>query len=214
VPPTPAPLADDLFLAAHDSVHGRCLLSPAILGLGLGAAVLAELVLRCRIDVRGDHLTLLDDQPTTDVASAAVLGQLTRDPSRAVRDWIAYLGTGIAPDLVSRRLARSGQARRVARRSFFGTRLVTAPVDSVTSGRPGTRVRIAAERREFLPREDLTLAGLIFATGLDQYTLASVGTAGRAHLFDQLRRRLPEPLQRLLAHAEAAVGEAVLARRA
>ncbi|WP_306215221.1 GOLPH3/VPS74 family protein [Actinoplanes sp. RD1] len=214
MPPIPAPLADDLFLAAHDSVHGRCLLSPAILGLGLGGAVLAELVLGQRLDVRGDHLALLDDRPTGDVASAAVLGHIIRDADRGVRDWIAYLGGGIAPDLVGRRLARTGQVRRLARRSFFGTKLITEPVDSVASGRPGTRVRVAAERREPLPRTDLTLAGLIFATGLDQYALATVGTAGRKHLLDLLRRRLPEPLQRLLGHAEAAVGEAVLARRA
>ncbi|WP_305784728.1 GOLPH3/VPS74 family protein [Symbioplanes lichenis] len=208
------PLADDLFLTAHDSVHGRCLLSPAILGLGLGGAVLAELVLGRRLDIRGDHLALLDDRATGDIASAAVLGHIARDHNRGVRDWIAYLGSGIAPDLVGRRLATTGQVRRRARRSFFGTRLVTEPVDSVASGRPGTRVRVAAERRERLPQEDLTLAGLIFATGLDQYTLATLGRADRAHLLDQLRRRLPEPLQRLLGHAEAAVGEAVLARRA
>src|SRR5689334_21116553 len=29
------PLADDLFLTAHDTVKGKCLLTPATLGLGL-----------------------------------------------------------------------------------------------------------------------------------------------------------------------------------
>ena len=57
--PPQLPLADDLFLTAHDTVRGKCLLSPATLGLGLSAALLAELVLWRRLDVVLAHHGLL-----------------------------------------------------------------------------------------------------------------------------------------------------------
>ena len=61
---------------------------------------------------------------------------------------------------------------------------------------------------------DLVLAGLMLATGLDQQVLYTLEARERGYLFDQLRRRLPAMLQELIAHAEAAVGDAVMARRA
>ncbi|AGL18277.1 GPP34 family phosphoprotein [Actinoplanes sp. N902-109] len=208
------PLADDLYLAAHDTVRGRCALTPATLGLGLAAGLLAELVLDRRIDLRADRLTVLDDRTTGDLATAAVLGQLLREHRRGVRDWLAFLATGVAADLVARRLTRAGLLERTARRGLFGTRLRFVPVDSVVTGRPGSRIRVSAERRELLGTTDLVLAGLILATGLDQHVLVALDPIGRDHLFDQLRRRLPVPLQQLVGHAEAAVGDAVMARRA
>ena len=36
--PPQLPPADDLYLTAHDTIRGKSLLSPATLGLGLGAA--------------------------------------------------------------------------------------------------------------------------------------------------------------------------------
>jgi hypothetical protein len=207
-------LADDLYLAAHDTVHGKCVLTSATLGLGLSGGLLAELILRRRVDLRGDRLSLLDARPTGDIASAAVLGQIEHENRRGVRDWIAYLATGIATDLVARRLAKAGKVERHARRGLFGTRLTFIPVDTVTSGRPATRIRISADRRELLAIPDIVLTGLVFATGLDQHALIALHPTGRTHLLDQIHRRLPLPLHHLVGHAEAAVGDAVMARRA
>jgi hypothetical protein len=58
------------------------------------------------------------------------------------------------------------------------------------------------------------LTGLILATGLDQHVFATLDSRDRGQMFDQLRRRLPAMLQELVGHAEAAVGDAVMARRA
>jgi len=207
-------LANDLYLAAHDTVRSRCVLTPATLGLGLSGGLLVELVLWRRLEIHGDHLTVVDDRPTADVASAAVLGQLTREHRRGVRDWIAFLATGVATDLVARRLTREGLVRRTARRTLFGTRLSFPPVDSVVSGMPASRLRVAADRRELLGVPDLVLTGLVLATGLDQHALISLDPRSRDHLLDQLRRRMPASLQLLVGHAEAAVGDAVMARRA
>ena len=68
------------------------------------------------------------------------------------------------------------------------------------------------------PRDKITAmkeAGVDFvATGLDQHVLVTLDARERAVLFDQIRRRLPVMLQELVGHTEAAVGDAVMARRA
>ncbi len=213
--PPQLPLADDLFLTAHDTVKGKCLLSPATLGLGLAAALLGELILWRRIDLRDGALTLIDDRPTADAAVTAVLEQIQREPQyRQVRDWIAFLATGSAADLVARRLGRAGLVQRQERRGLRGTKVLYVPADSMTAGWPGSRIRTAIGRGDVLDVPDLVLAGLVLATGLDQYVFVTLDTHERGQLFDQLRRRLPAMLQELVGHAEAAVGDAVMARRA
>jgi hypothetical protein len=216
VAPAPQlPLGDDLFLTAHDTVKGKSLLSPATLGLGLASALLGELVLWRLMDLEDGVLTVLDDRPPGDPAVAAVLEQLLREPQhRRIRDWIAFLSTGAATDLVARRLARAGLVLRQERRGLFGTKVSFVPADSMTAGWPASRIRTAVGRGELLDAPDLTLAGLIFATGLDQQVFATLDTRERAWLSAQIHRRLPAMLRELVGHAEAAVGDAVMARRA
>jgi hypothetical protein len=209
------PLGDDLYLAAHDNDKGRCLLSPATLGLGLASALLGELVLWRRADIRENNLVVIDNRPTADPATSAVLENLLREGQhRAVRDWIAFLATGVATDLVERRLARAGAVRRQEKRGLLGTKVRFVPTEPGLAAWPGTRIRIAATRGELLDSADLVLTGLVLATGLDQHVLVTLESHERDQLFDQLRRRLPAMLQHLVGHAEAAVGDAVMARRA
>jgi len=210
------PLADDLFLTAHDTVRGKSLLTPATLGLGLAAALIGELVFWRRLDLIDGKLALIDDRPTGDPATTAVLDQLLREGHhRAVRDWISFLATGVATDLVERRLSRAGLVQRQEKRSLLGGPKVSfVPSDSMVAGWPATRIRTFIGRNELLDIPDLVLAGLILATGLDQHVFLTLDARGRGQLFDQFRRRLPAMLQELVAHAEASVGDAVMARRA
>jgi hypothetical protein len=213
--PPQLPLADDLFLTAHDTVKGKSLLSPATLGLGLAAALLGELILWRRLDLADGILTPLDDRPPADPAVTPVLEQILREPQhRQIRDWIAFLATGAATDLVARRLARYGLVHRQEKRGLLGTRVFFVPTDSMTAGWPGSRVRTAVGRGELLDVPDLVLAGLILATGLDQHVFVTLDARERGWLTDQIRRRLPAVLRELVGHAEAAVGDAVMARRA
>jgi hypothetical protein len=209
------PLADDLFLTAHDTVKGKSLLTPATMGLGLAGALLGELVLWRRLDVADGKIVLIDDRPTGDPAATAVLDQLLREGHhRAVRDWISFLATGIAIDLVERRLSRAGLVQRQEKRGLLNSKVFFVPTDSMVAGWPATRVRTLIGRGEMLDIPDLVLAGLILGTGLDQHVFVTLDTRGRGLLFDQLRRRLPAMLQELVGHTEAAVGDAVMARRA
>ncbi|MEU8818382.1 GPP34 family phosphoprotein [Actinoplanes sp. NPDC048796] len=209
------PLADDLFLTAHDSVKGKCLLSPATLGLGMAAALIGELVLWRRLDLVDGKIQIIDDRPTGDPAATAVLDQLLREGHhRAIRDWISFLATGIAVDLVERRLSRAGLVQRQEKRGLFGAKVSFVPSDSMIAGWPATRIRTFIGRGEMLDVPDLVLAGLILATGLDQHVFVTLDTRGRTQLFDQLKRRLPAMLHELVSQTEAAVGDAVMARRA
>lgn len=209
------PLGDDLYLAAHDNPRGRCLLTPATLGLGLASALLGELVLWRRLDIHENNLAVIDSRPTADPATSAVLENLLREGHhRVVRDWIAFLATGVATDLIERRLARAGAVRRQEKRGLLGTKVRFVPTEPSLAAWPGTRIRIAATRGELLDSADLVLTGLVLATGLDQHALVTLESGERDQLFDQLRRRLPVMLQHLVGHAEAAVGDAVMARRA
>ncbi|WP_436519835.1 GOLPH3/VPS74 family protein [Actinoplanes sp. HUAS TT8] len=213
--PPQLPPADDLYLTAHDTIRGKSLLSPATLGLGLGAALLGELMLWRRIDLVETELIVIDERPTGDAATTALLEQIRREAGQhGVRNWISYLSTGIATDLVERRLARGGLVKREEKRGLFGTKIAMVPADSMTAGWPATRIRTKVSRDEQLDVADLLLAGLILATGLDQHVLATLNARDRARLFDQFRRLFPAMLQQLVAHAEAAVGDAVMARRA
>jgi hypothetical protein len=209
------PLADDLFLTAHDSVKGKCLLSPATLGLGMASALIGELVLWRRVDVVDGKIQIIDDRPTGDPAATAVLDQLLREGHhRAVRDWISFLATGVATDLVERRLARSALVQRQEKRGLFGSKVSFVPSDTMIAGWPATRIRTFIGRGELLDIPDLVLAGLILATGLDQHVFLTLDARGRGQLFDQLKRRLPAMLLELISQSEAAVGDAVMARRA
>ena len=129
-------------------------------------------------------------------------------------EWIAFLATGVATDLIERRLARAGAVRRQEKRGLLGTKVRFVPTEPGLAAWPGTRIRIAATRGELLDSADLVLTGLVLATGLDQYVLVTLESRERDQLFDQMRRRLPAMLQHLVGHAEAAVGDAVMARRA
>jgi hypothetical protein len=104
--------------------------------------------------------------------------------------------------------------QRQEKRGLLGTKVFFVPADAMIAGWPATRVRTDLSRGDMLDVPDLVLAGLFLATGLDQHVFVTLDTRGRDHLFDQLRRRLPAMLQDLVGHAEAAVGEAVMARRA
>jgi len=160
-------------------------------------------------------ITIIDDRQTGDPATSAVLDLVLREGHhRVVRDWISFLATGIATDLVERRLARSGLIQRQEKRGLLGTKVSFVPTDSMTAGWPATRIRTYIARGELLDVADLALAGLILATGLDQHVFVTMESRDRAQLFDQIRRRLPLMLQELVGHTEAAVGDAVMARRA
>ena len=229
------PLADDLWLSAHDTVNGRPRLGPRPLAIGLGAALLAELMFWGNITLQRGYLFLRDTTDPQDPALQPVFHQFVEEqrvrqrpsPSGAeghsalasgesgqdVREWIAYLAADDrAYDLVVRRLSRAGLVEEHQRRTWSGKRTVFVPRDSNLAGWSAGRLRVLVQRRERLDDTDLTLAGLFLATDLYQQALFDLDADDFRELSEQLRTRMHVMLRELVYHAETAVGETVMIR--
>lgn len=206
-------IADDFYLTAHDTAKGRCRLTSAPLGVGLASGLFAELILSYRITLRGPHLTVLDDSPTDDLATAALLAQLSAGHRSEVRGWLAYLSSGLVADLVARRLLRDDKVRRAPRHGFIGATITYIPVSAPVSGAATARIRRAADRTDPLGHSDLALLSLLLATGLGAPLLDPAPPHARRHLDALLARDLPATLRHLTTQTEAALGDAVLAGR-
>jgi hypothetical protein len=203
-------LADDFFLLAHDDVTGKPRLHPRVTGIGLAGALLAELTLLGRTDVRASTLVVVDDRRLTDPLLAGLLGRIrTERRPHQVGAWLSFLAPGVTEE-VAQRAAGNGLLVRVAQRGLRrGTRW--APADSSTAAWPAARLRMLLTRTEPMAIGDVSLAGLALACGLVQNVLADAPLQARQYL-DHLVSTLAEPLRQLVVETESAVGNAVLAR--
>jgi Golgi phosphoprotein 3 (GPP34) len=210
-PPKRAP-ADDFYLAAHDGIGGRGLLPARVLGVGLSAALIGELMFWRRLRPDGDLLHVVDTTPTGDQAATAVLQRMAAGSGRyGMGQWTLYFAAE-ATKLVERRLVAAGVLRLETKRRLLGagtTSLVLT--DPKSPGEPAARIRTHLSYNEDLDVADLMLAGLILATGLDEFVLDTCNPRDRARLSDQFRRHLPPPLNQLIAHARAATADALTA---
>jgi hypothetical protein len=212
-------VADDLFRVAHND-WGKPLLHRDVAGLGLGAAVLAELLLARYATVHDGALIPVvpadpaDPADPVDPLAATVLRQIRAEPHElALRNWLAFLA-GTAPsggdvyEQVARRLARAGHVRAEPR-GLLRRSVRYVPGDMNTAAWPWARVSQALEHGHHLDAFDTMLVGLILATDLHRRVM--VGDAG--HIEAQLRRNVDEaPLEvrELLYHTETAVGATVI----
>ncbi len=208
------PLADEFFRLAHNDVSGRPRLNARATELGLASALLAELVTARRISLRRGLIDVVDDTPPRDAVSHAALDQLVSQPQHtAVRTWLDFLSRG-AYDGVAQRLWRAGHIRPEKTRRLLRQVTLWVPTDVNTAAWPWARLSHSLSRFEPLDAADAFLLGLAAATGLDQDLLEGGPQAAQQH--QQLRRLVslaPAPLQELLAHTHAAIGDAVLSYR-
>jgi len=209
-----APLADDLFRIGHDDVTGKPRLHPHGLGVGLAAALLAELVLAGHVTVHGGLLYVVDGRPPRDALAHTVLDQLVGEAQlRQPRTWLAFLARD-SEELVGQRLVRAGHVRPVqtGRRRRGRARTVYEPVDMTTAAWPEARLRMYLQQHRQWDVPDMTLAGLVAACGLADRIVWGVRADIRRFFLD-LGAYLPAPLRELVAHTEAAIGNAVLSHR-
>jgi hypothetical protein len=82
MPPPPAPsltLSDDFWLAAHDTISGKCRMATGPLGTGLAAGLLSELLFTRHIVIGQGQLFLQLAPPLDDPALAPILAQLEEE---------------------------------------------------------------------------------------------------------------------------------------
>lgn len=204
------PLADEFFFVVHDVQTGKLRLHARSAGLGLAGALLSELVLSGNLDVANGTLTVIDGQPLPeDDLGYRVLRQLTSDrQNRSLRTWLAFFAQG-AVERVGVRLTRTGQVQANKTRRPWGTVVRYVPTDLNAAIWPADRLNLLVSRGDPLEFSDAMLAGLVAVTGLtkqvwwdgDAVTVRNIAAAVAS---------LPIPLREILAHTEAAVGDATL----
>ncbi|GID29531.1 GOLPH3/VPS74 family protein [Paractinoplanes brasiliensis] len=210
--PTWPLVADDLFRLAHRDHDGRPLLDEHVTGLGLAAALLAELVLARRLALPGGQVIIVDAEPPIDALAHTVLDRLAAERAALpVRTWLAYLARTAHHD-VADRLSRAGHLRKRTERRLLGRRVRYVPTDMNTAAWPWARLSGRLKKGQPLDGFDTVLGGLVLAT--DLYRTVLLGHA--ADIETGLRAAVttaPAPVRELLAHTEAAVGDAIITRR-
>ena len=111
-------LAEDLFLLADDDASGQLLIEHTYLDLGLGGALLLDLVLRDRVTLVDAHVAVVDPTPTDDGLLDAALSAIVGEPKAHEPDyWVRHLARK-ARRAVEDRLVASGVLRLDDHRVF------------------------------------------------------------------------------------------------
>jgi hypothetical protein len=205
-------LGDEFYFVAHEDTTGKPRLHAGAVGLGLASALLAELVMFGRITVHAGAVSILDRRPPEDALAHTTLDQLIGEQQhRAVRTWMAFLAQTAAAT-VAQRLLRAGHVQITQTRRAFRTTVTYVPVDMSVAAWPENRLRHLLTSGKPMTVPDAMLAGLASATGLTERILWDTDANARRY-FAHALASLPAPLRELMAHTEAAVGDAVLTHR-
>jgi hypothetical protein len=207
-------LAEAFFLVAHDDTSGRPRLHSRAVGLGLGSALLAELLLSGHVtwsDGRVLAHRMARQRPPGDVLLHMVMDRIVAEQAQPLRTWLAALAAD-AVDQVAVHLTRSGVIRVVG--SGRWRRPVRyLPVDSHIAAGPQVRLNWLLIHRQTMTWSDVALAGLCQATGLlPDLVWVDHRAQALAYMTEHIahaRQALPA-LVELLEHTDAAVGDAVL----
>jgi hypothetical protein len=99
-------LAEDLYLLACDEATGRARISTAYLDLGLGGALLLDLVLRGRVGLVDEHVVVTDPTPVGDPLLDHALSAVAGDAKpREPEYWVRHLARGAHAAVQSRLVA-------------------------------------------------------------------------------------------------------------
>jgi hypothetical protein len=207
-------LADDYYRLAHHDVTGKPRLHPTAVDLGCAAALLAELIGARHILVDDAAVSVIDRRPPADALTHVILDQLIAEEGRRhdVRTWLNFLSKEASAQL-GRRLLRDGQVRMSpVRKLGRQTGVLYVPVDINVAAKPWVLLSQQLRRHNPLDYDELALAGLVVATGLESFVLDDAPAATFEFLRHQVGRLWP-PMRSLLRHTHAAIGDAVLAHR-
>jgi hypothetical protein len=189
-------LAEELYLVATHPT-GRFSIDTAHLDLGLGGALLLDLVLRDRIALVDSHVTVIDPAPTGEPLLDAALADLAEQTRAHIPEhWIRHLARGVR-HAVQDRLVDAGVLVRDEHRLLgFIPVHRTHEADGRLHHELVDHLHDAVVLGHRPSRETAALASLVLAVGLER------------HLFPRSDRRAVE--QRLVEIAEGGwIGSAV-----
>lgn len=201
------PLAVDLFLMAHRDTTGKPILHRDVTALGLAAALLAELVYARVVTVERERVMVLRATPCDEPIADRIVRNMRAEPQALpVPMWLEYLAR-TAYDDVAGRLVAAGRARRVRRWADVRYQ----PVDSHDAAWPTARMATRLRQGAVPDAGDTALLGLVVATDLHRHVLDGMPAhrvrALRAHITGSVY----PPVTTVLQHAEAFIGDTVIA---
>ncbi|MDR7303705.1 GOLPH3/VPS74 family protein [Haloactinomyces albus] len=204
-------LATDWFWLAHDDTSGKARVNRTHLGIGLGGALLAELL-------SAEYMTLTEDLvvPVTrnvppDVLAHQVFSVARGEPQPlSTRTWLSYLSRTAYED-VGQHLWRRGLIERNRSILWWAPRWL--PVDPEIARQPSSRLRSLLIHGEARSAYDAVLVGLSEATGLLQGVLDPEEIPTAQEFLPAVLQTLSPTLRTLLGQMRAAASAAVLSER-
>jgi hypothetical protein len=203
-------LRDELFLLAHDG-HGKAVVHPDSLDLGVAGARLAELALAGKVVVARGRLVVAEPtaigDPEADELLVAVLGAAEPPPVAAV---LAHLRAGAA-DRVRDDLLRAGVVTRVSTRRFGLVAVDRWPAGEAVVRPVLVRVWYAAHGRDQPDPATATLCGLVHATLMHEHVFVGMPLSGLARRLVRIREAAPEALREIVTAVGAMVAAQAVA---
>lgn len=201
-------IANDYFLIVHDEQTGKIRIQERVAGIGLASALLGELTLSGNIQIKYGKVAVLHPTPPGDDLAERVLHQIAAEVQHEdMRTWLQFLSQASA-NRVGARLTSAGIVTPVRKRRLAGSAVRYISNDLNASGRPAMRLGTQIGRG-FSTYADAMLTGLVAATGLTRRIWWDNDSMINHHVQTTVAS-LPMSLRELLAHTEAAVGDAVL----
>ena len=212
-----------MFLVGHNDQTGVPLAAAGVLGLGLSAALLAELLIGRWVEYGpGSHLEVrfvpagfeaaVQDPavlPASDV-TGWVLAHMLREPrTLPVRAWLEFLAPRAAQRLAER-LRAGGWVTGYERRGLLLRRAQPVFAAPVRVALVAVGIHEGLRRSALNTIEDVMLALLLDVAGLSE-TVLWLDELGRGYLDSRLVL-LPPPLHALLGDTRMAVATTVLTR--
>jgi hypothetical protein len=214
LPEAPLAISEDFYLIGLDERTGRPRLHAKAMSLGTSAALLAELVLADQIACLDDRIIVAPRlQLPADPLLANMLRHIVAEPQHSVSTWLTYFARTSVDGVIGRLLA-TGFLRAETSRGLLRSKPAYVPTDPISLSWRSLRIAHVISKRDLRTWEDLTLVGLVVATGLLESVLYNASPEDIESL-RYILGRLPEEvsLHALITQVEALIAASVLSQR-
>ncbi len=210
---TPFSLADDFYLIGLDGRTNRPRLHAKAMGLGVAAALMAELVLNNYIQIHQNRILVASRHYAPEAREHAdMLSAIIAEPQHQLPVWLSYFAQ-TSVEIVQERLV-AHRFLHVESRGVLRSKQTYVAEDPMSVEWRSLRIARIISKRDIRTWEDLAIIGLIVATGLTDNVMWNAAAEDRENLLIILRYLNDEPsLHALITQVETLIAAAVLSQR-
>lgn len=205
---------DTLLITSLDDVYKPATV-PRVTGLGIGAALLAELMLSQHLLVwadKGVDLVCYDERfrPPQDSLALWLIEHIrTERANLAVRDWLEFLAAADVYTKTAEHMVMVGLMVRREYKTRWRQRVEVSyeATDALIANAPFSKLRRYLSISDTqIPVEHTFLLALAETVGLSKPLYSQIPSGARRYA-DKQRQALPSPLRAVLAHLAASVAD-------